>query len=202
EVKLPEQYTFRHDAAYEQLLETAAYLKSVYGDVMAYRSPKADITGGDYSSDKKPHFQLSFFDADGSEIDQILHYHFESTHFAPSDSGRLFLIRKFNTRTEKVADYPVFSVEEAKRLLHEKDFSGTVFNAFQKSDREQILKNIVHTELIYNTGIYDEYFLPIYRFYIEVPGSQEQGGIKGFGWYDIPAVHTKYLTEADEQSRD
>lgn len=62
---------------------------------------------------------------------------------------------------------------------------------------EQILERIVHAELICNKGIYDTYYLPYYRFYIEIPGGEESDGMKRYGWYDIPAIQEIYISEDD-----
>ena len=52
---------------------------------------------------------------------------------------------------------------------------------------------VAKTELIYMTGEREQYYLPFYRFYVEVPELEREGGFKTYGSYYVPAVEESYL---------
>lgn len=45
----------------------------------------------------------------------------------------------------------------------------------------------------YNTGEREEYFMPYYRFYVELP-EEKRAGLNNYGAYYVPAVEKEYLT--------
>ncbi|MDE7188046.1 MAG: hypothetical protein K2O13_11150, partial [Lachnospiraceae bacterium] len=55
-------------------------------------------------------------------------------------------------------------------------------------------KYIAKRELIYRTNNYEEYYMPYYRFYIELPDMEKDNGIKQYGVYYVPAVNESYIT--------
>ena len=48
-------------------------------------------------------------------------------------------------------------------------------------------------ELVYRTGEREGYFLPYYRFYLELPSMEEEDGLKTYGAFYVPAVRPEYL---------
>ena len=84
--------------------------------------------------------------------------------FYCDDDGKLFLVRIHSPNlTQKVADYPVISPAEAMRLLSKGKYITSV--PYRFSGTEFVAK----AELIYRTGDLEAYFMPYYRFYVEIP---------------------------------
>lgn len=52
---------------------------------------------------------------------------------------------------------------------------------------------IKKAELIYRVDVRSEYYIPYYRFYIELPEAERDGGMKTYGAYYVPAVEGKYI---------
>ena len=49
-------------------------------------------------------------------------------------------------------------------------------------------------ELVYRTGVYDEYFMPYYRFYVELlVEAPAVDGMNHLAAYYVPAVAEEYL---------
>ena len=53
---------------------------------------------------------------------------------------------------------------------------------------------ICKVELVYRVSHRDEYFMPYYRFYVEMPEGELENGLKDYGAYYVPAVDRAYLT--------
>ena len=53
--------------------------------------------------------------------------------------------------------------------------------------------SIAKTELIYRSARTDEYFIPYYRIYAEIP-QLEENGMKTYGAYYVPAVEERYIS--------
>ena len=49
-------------------------------------------------------------------------------------------------------------------------------------------------ELIYRTDEHEQYFMPYYRFYVELPEEEMENGRKTYGAYYVPAVDRSYIS--------
>ena len=190
-VKLPDRYNFRNSASYEETVSVAKYLLGQYKGFLCMESPQINIFHGDYSkydAGYQQEYRLSFYDAGKNNIEGIINYNFGQAEFDCDDSGRLFQasIRQADL-SQKMGDYPIIQTEEAKKLLLKGNYITTV--PYKLPGEEFLAK----TELVYRTGAREEYFMPYYCFYVELP-EEEQDGMKTYGAYYVPAVEGKYLS--------
>lgn len=188
-VSLPEGHQLGHHAAYEELAAAADYLKVQYKDLIAMEDPQADISGGDYTFYGDQMYSLALFDAGDGLVDTLLSYNFHRAAFFGDDEGKLFIIRLTNTDlSEKVGDYPIITPEAAQTLLLEGRY---ITNAPHELPGKQYVKKV---ELLYLTGGREEYFMPYYRFLVELPEEAQENGLNCYGAYYVPAVEEAYLT--------
>jgi hypothetical protein len=188
-VSLPEEYNFTYYASYDDKAAVAEYLKSEYGDFIGIDTPQANIHGGDYNIYGQQMYSIEFFNASGNEIEQLINYNFNRVTFDCDDEGRLFIARIYQPDLSvKIGDYPIISSEQAKKLLLGGNYITTV--PYEISGDEFIKK----VELIYRTGEYEEYFMPYYRFYVELPEAERENGLKTYGAYYVPAVESSYIS--------
>lgn len=187
-VSLPSEYHFAYDATYEDMAAVAEYLGAEYKDLIGIEQPQVNITGGDYTYDLHQGYTICFFDTSGSKTEQILNYNFNQVAFYPDGEGKLFLARIYHPDlSKKVGDYPIITSEEATKRLSEGHFITTV--PYEMPGVEHVRK----VELIYRTGVFEEYYMPYYRFYIEIP-ELEENGLKTYGGYYVPAVEETYIS--------
>lgn len=189
-IALPEGYGFNYSAAREEMEEAGEYLLEQYRNLLDMERPQAYIPGGDYTYDGQQMFGgVEFFDAAGDRTQQILNYNFNTARFSCNDAGELWLVRLNRPDlSQKVGDYPIISVKEARELLCAGRYTTTVPEEFPGE------AHIAKVELIYRDSHYDEYFMPWYRFYVEVPDMARDNGLKTFGAYYVPAVSEEFLT--------
>lgn len=189
-VSLPDGYNFTHYASYGEVQETADYLETTYAALIGAEKPQRNIYGGDYDINGNQFYHIEFFDGSGDKVRQIINYNFNRTAFYCDDDGKLFLARVYQPDlSEKIGDYPVITAADAKELLLEGNYITTVPD--EMPGEEYLAK----TELVYRTGNGEEYFMPYYRFYVEVPELEQDNGLKTFGAYYVPAVSQAYITE-------
>lgn len=101
----------------------------------------------------------------------------------------MFLARVFQPDLSgKVGDYPIITAAAAKELLGNGNFITTV--PVEMPGLEYVAK----FELIYRTGGTEKYFMPYYRFYVELPDMEIKNGPKTYGAYYVPAVERKYIS--------
>lgn len=170
--------------------ELAAYLKQAYSGLLAMEEPQTAISGGSYDSSGKQHYQIAFYNAKGDDVQRLLQYHFSRVEFyCEGDGNRLFLIRLFQTDlSEKVGEYPIISADEAREYLAQGAYVTSV-------DRRLIgEETVARVELVYRTGVTEDYFMPYYRFFVELP-REERDGRKTYGAYYVPAIEHCYLSE-------
>lgn len=193
-LSLPEEYSLSRQASCEELTQTAQYLMSAYADALGMEQPEIDIDGGDRHFDgQSGGYTLSFFEGAGSDTDRILHYNFRRVSFYGSESGELDTIRfRQPDLRGKLGDYPLITADRARELLTEGHYLTTV--PCKMPGKTYIRK----VELVYRTGTEDAYWMPYYRFWVEVedvPEAADQDpGLKTYGAYYVPAVAEEYLT--------
>ena len=188
-VELPEDYHFLYHCSYEDILFAAEYLKETYSELIGTNNPVANIYNGDYNIYQQQDFNLTFYDGSGDLETQIVNYNFRGVAFYPNDDGQLMLARAFNPDlSDKVGDYPIITVEDAKTLLKNGNYITTV--PYELPDMENVKK----VELLYRNNTRDEYYIPFYRFLVELPEEERDGGMKTYGAYYVPAVHESYIS--------
>ena len=186
---LPVRYDFTFYASYEDTAAVAEYLKEAYGNFIGMENPQINIGGGDYNIYREQSYQVEFFDGSGSLTDRIVNYNFNRVVFYGNDEGELFLARVFAPDlSEKVGDYPIITVEQARTLLAQGNYITTVPTEMPGMD------HVSKVELIYRTGELEQYYMPYYRFYVELPEYEQEDGLKTYGAYYVPAVEGTYLT--------
>jgi len=188
-VKLPEEYHFADYCSYEDMLYAAQYLQETYSSLLNMKVPKTNIYNGDYDIYQRQLFNLSFFEGDGDLATQMVNYSFRSVAFYSDEDGKLWLARVWEPDlSDKVGDYPIISVEDAKILLENGNYITTV--PYELPGMEYVAK----VELMYRNGAHDEYYIPYYRFFVELPGEERDNGLKTYGAYYVPAVHESYIS--------
>lgn len=193
--ELPDGYKFDHHTPYDEMRETAKYLRKEYRKLIGARSAQTNIFGGTYNYALEQSYDLSFFDAVGDARKQIINYNLGGVQLYGS-GDKLWLARVYNyDRAEKLGDYPVISVKEAKEKLYAGEYKvhpacGTGKDAEITEETE-----IAKTELVYRAGSYAKYYIPYYRFYIEVDGDggYADENIKCYNAFYVPAIEDEYI---------
>lgn len=188
-ISLPSAYNFSDYCSYEDMLSASQYLQDTYAALLNMSVVKTNIHGGDYDIYKRQMFQLHFFEGEGDIETQMVNYAFRGGAFYSNEDGQLWLVRVWNPDlSDKVGDYPIISVEDAKNLLSDGRYITTV--PYELPGMEYVAK----VELMYRNGARDEYHIPYYRFLVELPEEERDGGMKTYGAYYVPAVHEAYIS--------
>lgn len=188
-IVLPEQYNFSYYASYEEINAVAQYLLDEFSDLIDMDVPVINIHGGDRDINTNQRFRISFYEGAGSLTEQIVNYHFNTVSFSCDLEGKLWIIRITRTDlTDFVGDYPVISLKEAKRLLRCGSYITSV--PYALNGKEKIAK----VELVYRNSQMEQYYMPYYRFYIEITEEALENGLKSYGTYYVPAIPARYLT--------
>ncbi len=188
--ELPEEYSFTHSNTTEgEAFETIAYIYENYGDIIGI--PEATfVTSKEYTFSGEEIRDYRIYDFSGDEINDMLNFAFNEVQLAPNDEGKLMLIRVNDKLScaEKIGDYPIISVSEAKDMLLDGGYITTV--PYEMPGKKYIEK----VELIYRSGIGENIWMPYYRFLVELPEMAQENGLKNFGAYYVPAVKQEYIT--------
>lgn len=190
-ISLPDKYTFLKDSlSYEEVEAVAEYLKNEYMDLLGMENPQVDIYNGDYTFDGEQRYNIAFYEGDGDLTDQIIHYNFKRVTFSCNDEGKLWFVRIYNLDlSDKAGDYPIISADEAAKLLKSGKYITSVPCEMPGMDY------VAKVELVYRTGSAEEYFIPYYRFYVEVPEMRRGNGLNTYGAYYVPAVAEEYISD-------
>ncbi len=192
--ELPEGYSFTYSNTSEgEAYKAIAYLYENYGDVIGL-AEATFVTSKDYTYSGEENRSYNIYDFSGDEINDMLNFAFSGVQLAPNDEGKLMLIRINDNLScaEKIGDYPIISVDEAKEKLLE---GGYITASPYEFPGE---KYIAKTELIYRNRTSENIWMPYYRFLIEIPDSMVSQntpeGLKEFCAYYVPAVESEYIT--------
>ncbi len=188
-VTLPDQYNYTHYAPYEDYVSVSKYLKEEYKELIGMEDPQVNIDGGDYNIDLKQSYQIEFFKGSDNEVEQIVNYSYNKVMFYCDESGRLSMVRVVMTDlSQKMGDYPVLTVSKAQELLLAGKYITSVCDEMPEKD------NINKVELVYGIGWEEEYYIPYYRFYVELPKEKGDDGLNSYGYYYVPAIDSAYIS--------
>lgn len=187
QVELPEKYNL---SDYSDCVKVAEYIREKYENVIAMKNPVINISGGEYNAySQRTPYKIAFYEADRKVKKEIINYNFFETEFVFDDNGNLSGISFHAPNlSQKVGDYPIITREKAKELLQGGDYISDVPFDFPGE------KYVAKTELVYQTDSREAYFMPYYKFYVELPNHQSDDGMKTFGIYYVPAVEEKYIS--------
>ncbi len=186
---LPEGYNFNYHAPYEDMKAVSDYLLGQYGALLAMDDPQIEPTGGGYTYSGEQMYEITACDRTGGETQRLLSYSFNRASFSCDEEGRLWIIRlEGMDLSQKVGDYPVITPEAAKKLLVGGKY---ITNVPHELPGAEYVKGV---ELLYLTGRQEQYFMPYYRFLVELPQAARENGLHTYGAYYVPAVEEAYLT--------
>ncbi len=181
---IPYEYNFSETATPEQTQKTLSYLIDKFSDLIDMKKPIQNVIS-DYSIDGVKYTQYYVFEGKGNLTDRILGYNFNTVSFL-NDGSKLVGIRCEDTNlSEKIGDYPIITVDEAKSLL----FSGHYNSVAEYIPKDESC--IEKVELVYSTHSYNDVFMPFYKYIIE---TRDDNGLKTFDCYYVPAVEWEYIT--------
>lgn len=188
----PDEYLFAyHDMTDQEAEAVLDYLLDRYAALVNFQQPQKAIF-----RDRNIYGELGVdyraYDAAGDDVEDILNYAFRQVDFAPDGNGNLMLIRLYDRLAcgEKIGDYPLISLEEARSALLAGQYLTTVPYDFPGEE------NVYGGELVYQGGATEQVFIPYYRFYVDVSHefpNWDDTDLKNFGAYYVPAVEHQYL---------
>lgn len=186
---LPEGYDFSYHAPYEDMKAAADWLLDQYRGLLAMDDPKMEPTGGDYTYSGWQTYQITAYDGAGDKTQRLLSYSFDGASFFGNDEGKLWIIRLSGTDlSQKEGDYPIITPKAAEKLLTEGKY---ITNVPYELPGAEYVKTV---ELLYLSGRREQYFMPYYRFLVELPQQARENGLRNYGAYYVPAVEEAYLT--------
>lgn len=192
ELPLPQEYRFEYRGITDQEAEAVLdYLIDRYADLLNFQQPRQAIFRdrniyGDLGVDYR------VYDAAGDDVEDILNYAFRQADFAPDGEGNLMLIRLYDDLAcaEKIGDYPLISLEEARQALLAGQYITTVPYDFPGE------AHVYGGELVYRGSRTEQVFIPYYRFYADISHefpNWDDADLKNYGAYYVPAVEHQYL---------
>lgn len=188
-LSFPEEYHFDYYGSHEDMTAVAEYFKDTYKDLLQMEHLQSNIHGGDYDIYRRQYYHIQFYDKSGDITEQIINYNFYPVSFGCDDEGNLCSISfSLPDLSEKVGDYPIISAKDATELLVKGNYITTV--PYEMPGADYIAK----VELKYRTGNYENFYMPYYRFYVELPEELEEDGLKTYGIYYVPAVEASYIS--------
>lgn len=186
---LPEGYNFNYHAPYSDMEAVAKYFMEEYKSLIAMEKPVINIYDGDYDIYGRQGYHIAFYEGEGDITEQIINYNFNQIRFSCDDEGRLWIVNVNKADlSEKLGDYPIISAAEAKALLLNGNYITTVPEAVLGEEY------VVSVELVYRSGVTEEVFMPYYQFFVEIPGYEQENGLKTYGAYYVPAVAAEYIS--------
>lgn len=187
-IVLPSEFNFTFtDTTREEAKEVLNYLTKKYSNVINMKEPVEKLFG-QYTFNGEQMYDYDIYESEGDLTNKILNYNFNNVSFAPNDGGDLWIIDiDKKDITEKIGDYPIITVDQARKLLLEGSYITT---APEEISDEKLIGRV---ELIYRTGTYDEVFMPYYKFLVEITSMKQENGLKTFGAFYVPAIEGKYI---------
>ena len=173
---------------YDDAYKLAEKLLAEYRGLMGFSSPQICITGGYYNIDGEQSYDIAFVETGGTQTEELLEFFFHGAEFFCNEDGEPWLIHlRCTDLSDKVGDYPIITAQQAQAQL----VAGhCITSCGWEMPGEAYIRKV---ELVYRTGEYDEYFMPYYRFYVELLEEAPVEGCMHLAAYYVPAVAEEYL---------
>jgi hypothetical protein len=163
--------------------KTAKYLRRTYKKVMNMKKPKFKMDNFGFSQKNV----IWFYEADGDLTEQIVNYSFKNVRFYGNEDGLLsgINIHQYDL-SQKIGDYPVISLDEAKELLVAGYYYGGNAPNYWSGPGEFPksyflgLEYVQKVELLYLPDDSHNIYLPFYAFYVD-------------SCYYVPAIAPQYI---------
>lgn len=173
---------------YDDAHKLAEKLLAEYRGLMGFSSPQICITGGDYNIDGEQSYDIVFTETGGTQTEELLEFFFHGAEFFCNEDGEPRIIRlRCTDLSDKVGDYPIITAQQAQAQLVAGHY---ITSCGWEMPGEAYIRKV---ELVYRTGEYDEYFMPYYRFYVELLEEAPVEGCMHLAAYYVPAVAEEYL---------
>lgn len=150
----------------------------------------------DYGYDEEkqtyvPSYSISISDDKGSQANRLVNNQLRSIVIYVDEQGYLSAILiNLDKTMQKLYDYPIISLEEAKQRLIEGNYFTT---SWWQGDIEQIS----YIEMIYQSNRRLDYFMPYYKFYMPLKDQTatitHDENILTYVAYYVPAIQSAYL---------
>lgn len=173
---------------YDDAHKLAEKLLAEYRDLMNFANPQICITGGYYNIDGEQSYDIAFVETGGTQTEELLEFFFHGAEFFCNEDGEPRIIRlRCTDLSDKVGDYPIITAQQAQAQLVAGHY---ITSCGWEMPGEAYIRKV---ELVYRTGEYDEYFMPYYRFYVELLEEVPVEGCMHLAAYYVPAVAEEYL---------
>lgn len=173
---------------YDDAHKLAEKLLAEYRDLMNFANPQICITGGYYNIDGEQSYDIVFTETGGTQTEELLEFFFHGAEFFCNEGGEPWLIHlRCTDLSDKVGDYPIITAQQAQAQLVAGHY---ITSCGWEMPGEAYIRKV---ELVYRTGEYDEYFMPYYRFYVELLEEAPVEGCMHLAAYYVPAVAEEYL---------
>lgn len=173
---------------YDDAHKLAEKLLAEYRDLMNFANPQICITGGYYNIDGEQSYDIAFVETGGTQTEELLEFFFHGAEFFCNEDGEPWLIHlRCTDLSDKVGDYPIITAQQAQAQLVASHY---ITSCGWEMPGEAYIRKV---ELVYRTGEYDEYFMPYYRFYVELLEEAPVESCMHLAAYYVPAVAEEYL---------
>ncbi|MBQ5316148.1 MAG: hypothetical protein J6I96_01200 [Oscillospiraceae bacterium] len=195
-VPLPSGYSFTYSGTTaEEADRTLDYLTKKYSALLGYEDPVCySVADRTFSGDESRSYYV--YDKAEDSVQDIFNFGISYAEFCPDDNGNLMCIWIYRpVAYEYIADYPVISEKQARKMLTDGRFYSSVPTDYLRGGRVSD-GDIERADLVYqNMG--GEHLQPYYRYYIRLDDSSFSmaKGLHNYGIFYVPAVDEEYLDE-------
>lgn len=139
----------------------------------------------------KPSWDIKVSDGKGSQTNKLVNNQLNAISIWASEDGYLSTIAiEFKNTKQKIGNYPIISLEEAKQQLIKGHY---ITSSWSLGDIEQIS----YIEMVYFKKKNLDFFIPFYKFYMPLKNQdmiiKHDDKLITYVAYYVPAIHSDYL---------
>lgn len=193
EMTLPDEYDFRNAASAEENQRAMGYLLEQYSPFYQIVNPHI-YSQTDVAITGVPHTMVYAYEESDDVTQAMLNCCFSYVFAGPDGDNHIGHLRKFSdlSHLQKLADYPLISVDEAKASLLDGKYETSFWNS---NDADMSGYPIVRVDLLYRSEMLCSHYLPYYRFMLET--KQLDNGCKGYMFCYVPAISQDFIVRME-----
>lgn len=139
----------------------------------------------------RPSWEIKVSNGKGSQTNKLVNNQLNAIDISASEDGYLSKIAiEFKNTKQKIGNYPIISLEEAKQQLIKGHY---ITSSWFQGD----IEHISYVEMVYFKNNSLDYFMPFYKFYMPLKDQdmviKHDDRLVTYVAYYVPAIHSDYL---------
>ena len=190
--ELPYKVNVHEKMSFKKIQKLSQKLIEEYGEITNFNINNVCFSAN-FNDFYDNSMSLEVYDKANTIEEKLINKNFNCIEFSIQENMLYPYIcfRDYELNDNKIGDYPIISIDEAVELVLKGKCWTTVPELSEKNMDKNVLKK--SADLVYLTRPMGKYYIPYYKFYVELLSDSKDDDKKYYGIFYVTAVKEEYL---------